>query len=128
MQDWASPFGYLLHALSTNDAEKVAEKLLQFNQGVKPVNQENVRSEIQQVMGGMFGTAGRTPVNMGAMIGQILTVLQRHEISLRGDVALTIVTMSISEGLIRQLDPQFDCVRSALPYFVRYRYSLIRMP
>ena len=29
--DWAGPFGYLLHALSTNDAGKVADKLVMFN-------------------------------------------------------------------------------------------------
>ena len=72
-------------------------------------------------MGGAYDLAGEDPVNMGEMIGRILSVLQRHHINLRGDVALTIITMSISEGLIRQLDPNFDCVRSALPYFVRYR-------
>jgi hypothetical protein len=50
------------------------------------------------------------------------TNIHTHIHSLRGDVALTIITMSISEGLIRQLNPKFDCVRNALPYFVRYRY------
>ena len=42
-----------------------------------------------------------------------------------GDVALTITTMSVSEGLIRQLDPSFDCVKTGLPYFVRYRVTLL---
>lgn len=67
------------------------------------------------------GKEGAEPVNMGVMIGRILSVLQKHQINLRGDVALTIITMSISEGLIRQLDPDFDCVTASLPYFVRYR-------
>jgi predicted unusual protein kinase regulating ubiquinone biosynthesis (AarF/ABC1/UbiB family) len=61
------------------------------------------------------------PVNMGAMMGHILSVLQKHRVSLRGDVAMTIVTMSISEGLIRQLDPHFDIMTRAIPYFVRFR-------
>ena len=29
--DWASPFGYMLHALTLGDADRVAEKLLMFN-------------------------------------------------------------------------------------------------
>jgi predicted unusual protein kinase regulating ubiquinone biosynthesis (AarF/ABC1/UbiB family) len=65
--------------------------------------------------------AGQRPVNLGAMMGEVLMLLQRHNVSLRGDVAMTIVTMSISEGLIRQLDPTFDIVRNAIPYFVRFR-------
>ena len=67
------------------------------------------------------GEEGRGPVNMGAMMGHVLMVLQQHSVSLRSDVAMTIVTMSISEGLIRQLDPDFDIVRNAIPYFVRFR-------
>ena len=67
------------------------------------------------------GEEGRGPVNMGAMMGHVLMVLQKHSVSLRSDVAMTIVTMSISEGLIRQLDPDFDIVRNAIPYFVRFR-------
>ena len=31
------------------------------------------------------------------------------------------MTMSISESLIRCLDPSFDVVAFALPYFVRFR-------
>jgi len=64
---------------------------------------------------------GAQSVNMGAMTGEILMVLHKHKIRLRGDVAMTIVTMSISEGLIRQLDPDFDVVRRAIPYFIQFR-------
>jgi hypothetical protein len=38
------------------------------------------------------------PVNMGALMGHVLMVLQKHQIQLRGDVAMTITTMSIAEG------------------------------
>ena len=83
-----------------------------------------VKEEISEIMEGAYSVAGKEgaePVNMGVMIGRILSALQKHQINLRGDVALTIITMSISEGLIRQLDPDFDCVTASLPYFVRYR-------
>ena len=60
-------------------------------------------------------------VNMGAMMGHMLMVLHKHNVSLRGDVAMTIMTMSIAEGLVRQLDPDFDVVRRAIPYFVQFR-------
>lgn len=122
-RDWASPFGYLLHALSTGDADKVAEKLIQFNQGTTPVDNVAVRHDIRERMLEYMpeGGGGAGSVNMGSMIGEILCTLQKHGISLRGDVALTIVTMSISEGLIRQLDPEFDIVRRSLPYFVKFR-------
>ena len=40
---------------------------------------------------------------------------------LRGDVAANLLTVSVSEGLVRQLDPSFDIIRAALPYFLRFR-------
>lgn len=67
------------------------------------------------------GAGGAPVTNMGEMMGHMLTVLQKHGVRLRSDVAMTIVTMSIAEGLIRQLDPNFDLVRNSLPYFVRFR-------
>lgn len=39
---------------------------------------------------------------------------------LKGDVASTLFTISISEGLVRQLDPSFDVAEQALPYITKY--------
>ena len=42
---------------------------------------------------------------------------------LKGDVASTLFTISISEGLVRQLDPSFDVAKQALPYITKYMGS-----
>lgn len=42
---------------------------------------------------------------------------------LKGDVASTLFTISISEGLVRQLDPSFDVAEQALPYITKYMGS-----
>jgi hypothetical protein len=44
---------------------------------------------------------------MGALMGHVLMVLQKHQIQLRGDVAMTITTMSIAEGA------KFTCFASS---------------
>jgi len=44
---------------------------------------------------------------------------------LKGDVASTLFTISISEGLIRQLDPTFDVARRALPYIVEHMAAIL---
>ena len=49
---------------------------------------------------------------LGDVVGEILLNLQKFKIVLRGDVAASIMTISVSEGLILQLDPEFDMVRS----------------
>jgi predicted unusual protein kinase regulating ubiquinone biosynthesis (AarF/ABC1/UbiB family) len=48
-RDWASPFGYLLHALTLGNGQRVADKLLQFNIGPKPVDRAAFASEVEQV-------------------------------------------------------------------------------
>jgi predicted unusual protein kinase regulating ubiquinone biosynthesis (AarF/ABC1/UbiB family) len=59
-------------------------------------------------------------VSIGDVVGQVLLAMQTHGIILRGDVAASIMAMSVIEGLLRQLDPELDIVVNALPYFLRY--------
>ncbi|KAJ1480784.1 hypothetical protein T484DRAFT_1809431 [Baffinella frigidus] len=71
--------------------------------------------------GSLLPTApGGGPVMLGDLIGEILFKVQRQKLHLRGDVASTIVSMSLVEGMVKQLDPDFDVVGSALPYFKMY--------
>merc|ERR1711879_293236 len=60
------------------------------------------------------------PISIGDLMGGILFEMTYHGLSLRGDVAGQMITFSISEGLIRQLDPSFDVVGTAKPYLARY--------
>lgn len=60
-------------------------------------------------------------VSIGDVVGQVLFCMQRHKVVLRGDVAASIMAMSVCEGLIRQLDPTLDIVMKSLPYFIRYK-------
>ena len=64
---------------------------------------------------------GNGGVNLGVMVGHVLMVVKNHKVTLRSDVAMTLVTMSIAEGLITQLDPELDMISNAIPYFVRLR-------
>lgn len=52
-----------------------------------------------------------------------LALARRHGMLLKGDVASTLFTISISEGLVRQLDPTFDVAEQALPYITKYMGS-----
>ena len=47
--DWASPFGYLLHSLTTGHADGVADKLLMFNINSAPIDHAAFRQELREV-------------------------------------------------------------------------------
>jgi len=66
---------------------------------------------------GLKDPDGESPIQLGDVVGGLLFNVQRHDMSLRGDVASTIVSMSLVEGLVKQLDPGFDIVATAIPYF-----------
>lgn len=68
---------------------------------------------------------GGGPIQLGDVVGNLLFNVQTHNMSLRGDVAGTIVSMSLVEGLVKQLDPHFDVVGCAIPYFNRFPAQLI---
>jgi predicted unusual protein kinase regulating ubiquinone biosynthesis (AarF/ABC1/UbiB family) len=48
-RDWASPFGYMLHALTSGDASRVGEKLLMFNINEHPVDRQAFTAELHHV-------------------------------------------------------------------------------
>jgi predicted unusual protein kinase regulating ubiquinone biosynthesis (AarF/ABC1/UbiB family) len=88
-----------------------------------PVNRQQFKERIADVTrkwDSQAKTEGGTYA-LGDVVGEILLQLQHFNIVLRGDVAASIMTISVSEGLILQLDPEFDLVQSALPFFVRYK-------
>jgi predicted unusual protein kinase regulating ubiquinone biosynthesis (AarF/ABC1/UbiB family) len=58
---------------------------------------------------------------LGQIMGTITQRLGKYGICLRGDISACMLTISVSEGLLLNLDPTYDIVTRAAPYFVRYR-------
>lgn len=124
--DYAQEFGMFLHGLCTGNPELILTTLKAFSISPKentetPKFEEDILKVINEFSGGPGIRPDGGPMQIGDFLGEVLNTLQRNNVTLRGDVANNIVTMSVSEGLIRRLDPDFDVVGSSLPYFVRYR-------
>lgn len=119
--DASSPFGDFLRALCSMDVDVIVKRILQFNVGKMPVDREAFRERIQAITQHWKTKVGDEKYALGDVVGEILLSLQHFKIVLRGDVAASIMTISISEGLILQLDPDFDLVMASLPYFVKYK-------
>jgi len=146
-------FGLFLQALCTSDTDLLIRKIMAFHVepqeaskkggshihgGISSVNpaerkaaHEALVASVNNTMnkfvvknpnGTISGPDGR-PISLGDIVGEVMFSLQAHGVCLRGDVANSLMTMSLTEGLIRSLDPDFDLVRSSYPYFLRYRSS-----
>jgi len=121
----APDFNVFLKSLVCGDVTDCTDVLLKFNTLPKDeVDIEGFRGAMQKTMNKFVSSPGTAPdggmVDLGDLIGEILFNVQRNGVCLRSDIASSIQSMSICEGLIRMLDPKYDVCKNALPYFVRY--------
>lgn len=119
------PFGKFLHALCSGHTDKLVEHLQYFDESQSKAKMDlsRFRDEIQGTMDKYFGPSrvdAHKPVNAADMFGEVMFTMQRHGMLLKSDVASTLFTISICEGLIRQLDPTLDVATNAIPYIVKH--------
>jgi hypothetical protein len=55
-------------------------------------------------------------LSIGDVMGSLTQKLSKYGICLRGDVSTCIMTISVSEGLLKQLDPSFNLVKRSFKY------------
>lgn len=122
-QQTIKPFGGFLYALCSGNTKGIVKYLQHFNESKISVNLPDFTRDIQRTMDKYMGPLREhpeLPVNAADMFGEVMFTMQRHCMLLKGDVASTLFTITISEGLIRQLDPSFDVAGGALPYIARH--------
>merc|ERR1719183_1982350 len=68
---------------------------------------------------------GEGPVPVGDITAEIFRTLQRHQVYLHGDVTSLLMSIAMLEGLLEQLDPEFDMMAEAIPYIVRYKFDAV---
>mmetsp|Transcript_45711 Transcript_45711/g.138592 ORF Transcript_45711/g.138592 Transcript_45711/m.138592 type:complete len:437 (-) Transcript_45711:457-1767(-) len=120
-----APFARFLHALCSGHTDAIVDYLQRFNESpmATKVNLAEFKKDIQAIMDKFMGPLRvhpDQPTNAADMFGEVMFSMQKHNMMMKGDVASTLFTISISEGLIRQLDPTFDVAKSAIPYIIRH--------
>eukprot|EP00941_MAST-03F_sp_MAST-3F-sp1_P002021 g2021.t1 len=133
-QEMRAPFMGFLYSMITGDAAGMAKRLVQFSEDVEgeEIDVKSLEKDIKEIASHWVGPGGRSgpngePISVGDLMGELLFNLHKHKVRLKGDVASSLVTISISEGLIRQLDPEFDMVKEALPYFILFQEELRKL-
>ena len=127
--DIKDSFHHFLRAFCVGDTKELMAKSREYN-----INENTdmvaLERDVEQIMDEWVGSGPKNgqmvspegyPISLGDVIGQVLFAFNKHKMVLRGDVASALLTLSISEGLILSLDPEFDVVKKSMPYFIRYR-------
>lgn len=149
-EDWVrKDFGRFLQALCTGDVEEILGKIVTFHVDVdtdqnasgvacgfassdpeaKALALANLNKDVKATVdlwvdpNGAVQAPDGGPILLGDLVGALMFSMQRNGVCLRSDVASSLMTMAITEGLVRSLDPDFDLVKKAMPYFVRYGHA-----
>lgn len=121
-------------AMCTADVGQMHDCLLQFQDTRHCARACNVglHEDIAATMARWVGEGGRGPdggpISFGDIMGELLYKMCDRGIVLQGCVAATIAGMTVSEGVIRSLDPEFDMARESVPYFLKCVCARSRQP
>jgi len=118
-------FESFVSAMCEGDTDSVAETLIDLNEMKESTTNAKLskfRREISTTVKKFVGSPGRdpegNPVRIGALLTAVLKELQKHDMVLRSDFAMSLVTLGLTEGIIKQLDPTFDCVKSVMGFML----------
>src|SRR5690606_18752348 len=107
----------LLHGMVVQDAEAVADILLDWSVGGE-VDEERLEADTAVVVDRYQGVALKD-LRMGTMLSDAAGLLRSHGLMLPPDLALVIKAFLTLEGFGRQLDPEFDMATEARPWLER---------
>lgn len=106
----------LLHYLVSRDSTRVAEVLADWGDGTADV--ERLTARIETFLDQYHGVPLRH-LDLAAMLSDLVTILQDHDLALPVDLALLIKAFIALEGMGRQLDPEFDIAAETAPFLRR---------
>jgi ubiquinone biosynthesis protein len=119
----------LFIALMAQDVEQIVDIVLRMGAVSRIANRAHLVRDIQRLLHRYYGVT-IDDISIGEFLKEITQVAFSHHIRLPSDLALLARTMIILEGVILNLDPDFNMVEFAKPFFktmLRERYSLERL-
>ena len=115
-------FTDFVEVLIRKDDHKAGDALLKLTDGsVDPKNDE-LRRDLLAFMD-RYAYLPLKELDMGKMLQSIVEILRKQGISLKTDLFLMVKALTIAEGVGRSLDPEFEIMGHAEPFFRRIRLT-----
>lgn len=114
----------LLFGLVQHEPERVADVMLDWA-GNGFVDEASLILEIQSFVDQYHGVPLKQ-ISLGVMLNDLVAILRGHRLMLPADLALLIKAFITLEGMGRELDPDFDVAKEAMPMLeraLRARYT-----
>lgn len=121
-QQQREDFTDFVELLIDKDENKIVGALLKLTNSTKDPN----RSELQRDLMEFIDEYAYLPLKkleIAKMLQSILEILTKQGMSLKPDLFLMVKALSIAEGLGRSLDPEFEIMNHAEPFFRKIKAS-----
>lgn len=109
----------VFYAFVRKDGAHVGQIMSDRSRGMVPIiNQQGFEAGMAEVVE-MMHREGIEKVGVGAMMQRVFALCYKHQVKLESRYASFIISVSIMEGLVRQLDPDINILQKATPYIIR---------
>lgn len=109
----------VFYAFVRKDGSHVGRIMSERSRGTAPIiDQQGFEDGMANVVE-MMHREGIEKVGVGAMMQRVFSLCYKHQVKLESRYASFIISVSIMEGLVRQLDPEINILKKATPYIVR---------
>ena len=105
----------LLIGFLRQDPDRLADALLALGTSTEPVERARLREDLAGLLERYFGLS-IGEISLRAAVGEVLVIVRRHGLRLPRDLALLLTVLLVAEGLVAQLDPQFQFAEALAPY------------
>jgi ubiquinone biosynthesis protein len=107
--------GRLLTAFVRRDPDRLAGALLTLGTRTEPVDRGRLREDLASLLARYFGRSV-SEISLRSAIGDLLEIVRRYRLRVPRDLALLFAVILIAEGLVAELDPDFQFAEALAPY------------
>jgi ubiquinone biosynthesis protein len=107
--------GKLLAAFVRERPGQLADALLALGTSAGPVDRARLSRDLDELLESYVGR-GLGEIALSRVLGDVFGIVRRHRLRVPPDLALLVGTLAISEGVMAQVDPQFQYSEALAPY------------
>lgn len=115
-------FTDFVEVLIHKDENKAVDALLKLADASADPKQSELQRDLMEFMD-RFAYLPLKELEMGKMLQSVVEILRKQGISLKPDLFLMVKALTISEGLGGSLDPEFEIMEHAEPFFRKIRLT-----
>jgi ubiquinone biosynthesis protein len=108
----------LLNGFLRQDPGRLTDALLALSSSTGEIDRVRLREDLGNLLKRQFGRS-ISEISLRGAIGEILETVRRHHLRLPRDLSLLFTVLILAEGIVAELDPEFQFAEALAPYASR---------